>query len=332
MKNILYIVNLLICILSFQVQVLGQNLPQNCTGGKVRYRVSGLPQSVYNWEVQGGTIIANNNDSVDIQWDPTGTMGVIKVTEHSVTNCTGSPVYAYVIVNSPKSLSLNKVNPICFGQKTLIGPKNTFTSYMWNTGEITRDIEVSQEGWYRLRVVDENGCSSDDSVYLTVNPLPKVFLGNDTMVCEVDHELKAGEGSFYNWSNNLQTSTIIVKDEKKNQTFWVEVTNEYGCVGSDTINILACKGRLLEGVPNTFTPNKDGFNDTWNIPGLGDFPKASIQVYDRWGRQVLKSSGMPQGGWDGTSRGKPLPMDSYYYIIDLGDGSEPIPGTVTIVR
>lgn len=329
MKNQLIIV-LLLFLTCFQVQAQGPQLPQACTGSKVRYGVAGFPQSVFHWEIQGGTIIANDNDSVDVQWGTADAMGMLKVTEHTVTSCVGTPVYAYVVVSSPKSLKVDEGSPVCVGQTLNLLTTGNFKKYLWNTGETTKDIKAQQPGWYKIEAEDEGGCIIRDSVY--VNSKPQVFLGNDTMVCE-QIELNAGDGSFYQWSNGMVSRTVPVKDEKKAQTFWVKVTDENGCVSSDTINIIPCKGLQLAGIPNTFTPNGDASNPTWRIPGLENFQNVSIEIYDRWGRSVFKSShGLPEGGWDGTSNGKPLPMDSYYYIINLNNGTEPILGTVTIIR
>ena len=113
---------------------------------------------------------------------------------------------------------------------------------------------------------------------------------------------------------------------------WVRVTNEAGCEASDTIRIRPCilLGQLL--IPNAFTPNNDGDNDVWRIGGTQFYPMMTVKVYDSWGRLVFDSEpGYPKP-WDGVYNGKLLPMDAYYYIIDLRDHSEPLKGSVTIIR
>jgi len=84
-------------------------------------------------------------------------------------------------------------------------------------------------------------------------------------------------------------------------------------------------------VPNAFTPNGDGINDVWNIKALSDFPKCTVSVYNRYGSLVYQSKGYPQP-WDGTFNGKPLPVGTYYYIINPNDGMEQLAGPVTIIR
>ena len=90
-------------------------------------------------------------------------------------------------------------------------------------------------------------------------------------------------------------------------------------------------------VPNTFSPNGDGINDSWEIPGIEKFPDAFVQVYTRWGQLVFQTTGYndPSKYWDGRSnRGRELTPGVYFYVINLRDERfpEPLKGHVTIVR
>jgi len=86
-------------------------------------------------------------------------------------------------------------------------------------------------------------------------------------------------------------------------------------------------------MPSAFTPNGDGKNDTWIIPELQNFPQAVVEIYDRWGQAVFRSESGYSNPWDGYSGGKEMPMDSYYYVINLNSpGLEPISGTVTLIK
>lgn len=83
--------------------------------------------------------------------------------------------------------------------------------------------------------------------------------------------------------------------------------------------------------PNTFTPNGDGFNDTWNIPALLGYPKCVVTIFNRNGSQIYQSTGYP-AAWDGTRNGIPLPVGVYYYLINLNYQRQKISGSVTILR
>ena len=107
-------------------------------------------------------------------------------------------------------------------------------------------------------------------------------------------------------------------------------------------------------VPTGFSPNSDGVNDTWRIARLQIYPNNIVKVFNRWGEKVYEKKGY-YNEWDGTNIfnsfssnnipflstldaspkntvGNKLPEGTYYYIIDLGDGSEIIKGYVYIKR
>ena len=84
-------------------------------------------------------------------------------------------------------------------------------------------------------------------------------------------------------------------------------------------------------IPAAFSPNEDGYNDTWQIDNLYIFPKALIQVYNRWG-QLIYEGDANSPFWDGTYNGSPVPTGVYLYHIDLHADLKPIYGTVTIIR
>jgi gliding motility-associated-like protein len=328
MKRTIRIVFLLITLIGFQLQANGQDLPLACGGSLVRYGVTGLPNSVFNWEIQGGSIKNNYNDSVDILWGMTPGVKTIKVTEYTAFKCINAPSIAQIMISAP-SISLGQDMSICEGQTAELKIDSNFVSYLWNTGEITQSINASKTGNYSLRVVDSYGCIARDSLYLTVNQYPKIELGHDTLLCGgFGMILDAGDGgNRYTWSTGEITQTIHIGEG--NQTIWVRVENN-GCTASDTIRISPC---LKSDIPNAFTPNGDGDNDTWRVRYLEGRSNVRVEIFDRWGRRVFYSNnGLPNGGWDGTFNGRNLPMDSYFYIINLNDGSPVMKGNVTIIR
>jgi len=84
-------------------------------------------------------------------------------------------------------------------------------------------------------------------------------------------------------------------------------------------------------IPNTFTPNGDGINDTWNIKNLDLFPNCNVSVYTRYGQKVYASIGYSIP-WNGQYNGSPLPSGTFYYIIDLNNGAKALSGFVVILR
>ncbi|TVQ49214.1 MAG: gliding motility-associated C-terminal domain-containing protein, partial [Saprospirales bacterium] len=86
-------------------------------------------------------------------------------------------------------------------------------------------------------------------------------------------------------------------------------------------------------VPNIFTPNRDGINDSFIIPCLsGDrHPNNRLSVYDQWGSEVFTASPY-KNDWEGMYNGRDLPEGTYFYVIEFGPGKSPVSGFVVIKR
>jgi gliding motility-associated-like protein len=101
----------------------------------------------------------------------------------------------------------------------------------------------------------------------------------------------------------------------------VTVRDLVGCGSSSVIVIVI-------GYPLYFTPNEDGFHDTWNIIGIADQLNAKIFIYDRYGK-LLKQMSPSSTGWDGTFNGHPLPTSDYWFTVEF---IEPKDGTSSLFR
>lgn len=99
---------------------------------------------------------------------------------------------------------------------------------------------------------------------------------------------------------------------------------------SSTCDIIINPNPFSDVIPNTFTPNGDGINDTFEIPALLQYLDFKLEIYNRWGNKVYEYSNngnLSPDWWDGYSDGrltlnnnKPLPIATYYYVIDFNDG------------
>jgi len=92
-------------------------------------------------------------------------------------------------------------------------------------------------------------------------------------------------------------------------------------------------------ITTIFTPNGDGQNDVWTLPGVQNFAHNNVKIYNRWGNLVYEADHYINN-WDGHSNGrmtlskdsKLLPVGTYFYIIDLGDGHKPFTGYLYLNR
>lgn len=112
--------------------------------------------------------------------------------------------------------------------------------------------------------------------------------------------------------------------------YTIKVRDENLCTVTTETEIKS-SGTLCLDIPNVFTPNGDGTNDTWEIKNMNLYPEAQILIYDRNGRLVASYKG-DEDSWNGTYNGNPMPLGTYWYFINLYNNSEGIKGYFTLIR
>ncbi|MDQ3047794.1 MAG: SBBP repeat-containing protein [Bacteroidota bacterium] len=151
--------------------------------------------------------------------------------------CTSSDTLL-LSVNSLPVFDIGNDTSICSGQTISLNAGSGPSSYNWNTGAITQAIIVNNSGVYSVDIIDNNGCSGSDTVQVTVNTLPYVDLGTDTIFCQPGTiMLDAGSGlSTYFWNDGSTAQTLSAAVTGQ---YYVNVADINGCNNSDTIDIVA---------------------------------------------------------------------------------------------
>lgn len=178
--------------------------------------------------------------------------------------------------------------------------------------------------------------ASSPPYFVNLEPLPTVTFDKNIII-KLNNTIQlnpttTGNIVSYQWSptDGLNNSAIAnpILTAQKTGAYQLTVTSAAGCVGAGTVNV-----QVIDNVdvPNAFTPNGDGINDLWDIPGLILYPNCLISVYNRYGTRVYYSVGYPKP-WDGTYSGHSLPTGTYYYIIDLKINKPTMAGPVTIFK
>ena len=86
-------------------------------------------------------------------------------------------------------------------------------------------------------------------------------------------------------------------------------------------------------IPTIFSPNNDGINDEFIVPCLSTdkFPNNVVSIFNQWGDEVFRQA-QYQNDWQGTYKGEDLPSGTYFWVIDLGDGTTPTSGFLILER
>jgi gliding motility-associated-like protein len=330
----------LIIMAFIPVALHGQTLPYACAGSREAYGVDGFKSSQFIWTIEGGEIVDDYNNIIVVEWNRnigTHRLEVVEVTE---SDCIGLPVQASLMVNSPR-INMDDEFEICEGDLLTIDPATIYftpLSYEWHDGSTGSTFTTRNEGLVWVRATGTDGCYSYDSAAVTAHPLPIVDLGNDTSLCgTATIVLDAGFFAYYNWSTNQIGNPVEVGSANKlMDTITVEVTDFNGCKGSDTIVIYQCEvDKFFASIPNTIILGHASPNEKWILENIRFFPGAVVEIFDRWGRLIYHVEDPdPFAVWDGRSQsGKEMPMDSYYYVIDLKYmNAQPIVGTINVIR
>jgi gliding motility-associated-like protein len=144
------------------------------------------------------------------------------------------------------------------------------------------------------------------------------------------------EGNLVTWL----PSEFLLSDDEFNPTttelmasvmYYLEVIDANGCTALDSVWIEVIPDI---DVPSGFTPNEDGMNDLWMIANADQYPSMMVEVYNRWGELLYREDKGYNRPWDGRYGGNPLPIGTYYYVIEINepDFKSTLTGPVTIIR
>lgn len=237
------------------------------------------------------------------------------------------------------------INDTIFFTDQSNGVTGAITNWFWKFGDGSTSTIPSPNHKYtdsgtfnvQLYVQNTDNCFSDTfKLPVKVLPYPVLKAGPDVTVLEggsviLSPDYFARSGKF-KWTPSLYLNDDTLARPTSRPLadilYTITLTGEGGCTVTDDILV---KLLLKPIIPNAFTPNGDGINDTWVIAYLESYPGATVEVFDRNGHQVFRSVNYTKN-WDGTNNGKPIPVGTYYYIIDPKNGRSIMSGNVTIIR
>jgi gliding motility-associated-like protein len=292
-----------------------------CTGAHVVFSAGGNFQS-YDWSNGSAA------NSIDVQ-----VPGNYSVLATDQNNCKSSDTVA-LTVYPPPAVNITGGTVLCKDQNLVLDAGVGFTNYSWQDGSTQESFTAADTGFYRVQVTDPHHCVSADSIHISQYAVaPQGFLPSDTAVCLIRGGTISPKDEFaqYSWSNGETTKSIQVKTAGE---FILQVVDDQGCRGTDTIHVTTKDCEPVLVCPNAFTPNGDGLNDIFRLKYPGTIDGYQMQIFNRWGQMVFSSSD-PFGGWDGKYSSVLQPAGTYVWIIRSTDRSgkkQKIEGSVVLIR
>lgn len=294
----------------------------------------------YNWSGPAG--FTSTSGTFEITNASSSDAGLYILTGTS-NGCNSIDSITIILGSTPIISSLLDSNIICTDSIFIIDAGSGFTNYLWNTFDTTQTIVVSSSGTYSVEVQNNQGCSAiANTTVIFSTPFDlEIFSNTGTGICEGDTFYFYATGAItYSWSgpnvfSSMLDSNIIYSINMNNEgTYTVIGYNNEMCSQTESVylNVLPISDCLF--IPEFISPNDDGKNDGWDLEFLNDFPNHNVQIYNRWGSLLFEQkpyvnfNGVPNTGVN-VGEGK-LPVGTYFYLIDLGIGSEMIKGYLEI--
>jgi len=311
----------------------------NCVNG---------PNGSVSVQTAGGTAPFNYlwNTGQTTQQILISTPGQFTVTVTDANGCSISRTFS-VIDETDIVLNNDSILNVCSGEMVTLStdsiPGWTYQWYYGNSilnGAISHKFTTPAAGRYYVKVKNSCGEYISDTSEVRVESVMNASVSNPQIICPPQQtRLFAQGGVQYTWSpvsglDDINSSEPVASPEVST-TYSVHIVNEAGCSIVLTIPVIVACDSLL--VPTGFSPNADGTNDGYVIEGIENYPGNKLWVYDRWGSLVYKKQDY-SNTWDGISNitgmsmGQKLPVGTYFYILDLGNGEKPKSGFIVLRR
>lgn len=284
-----------------------------------------------SWDFGDGTVETNSASTISHTYSSEGNYTITLTSDHT---CRGSETAITSVTILGFSAEVNPVACVGGNDGSLVIqplPQNIpGLSIVWNDPSLNGfTVAQLQSGFYALTLSAPSACTVTDTLFVPVNANADVRpeLGPDRFFCPDDDIILTTTQQFstYLWQNS-DTSALIKPDREG--LYWVLVTNDAGCEGSDTVLLeLNCLQEPF--FPSAFTPNDDLLNDAFTVFS-GATKINGWYIFDRWG-QVLFRSGSPDAIWDG----KDVPEGVYTCLVNFsfnGENDKYKVGRVTLIR
>jgi gliding motility-associated-like protein len=252
-----------------------------------------------------------------------------------------------ITINASPQIQFDAVNPVCESVSPFSVTQARETAGLSGSGVYSGN-GINAGGLFSPSVASAGldtihytftatgGCTASATQTILVYPQPTADAGPDRTVLEGSYITLEGSGTgnniTYLWLPDSAIDNNMIATPKVSPVNDIEytliVTSFDGCVDSSHVLVTVLKKPII---PNAFSPNGDGINDTWVLKYLDSYPGAEISVFNRYGQLVYHSINYPTP-WDGTYNGKPLPVATYYWIVNPKNGRAQTSGSVTIIR
>ncbi|HOY48141.1 MAG TPA: gliding motility-associated C-terminal domain-containing protein [Flavobacteriales bacterium] len=251
--------------------------------------------------------------------------------------CVSEPVVVQVngLPLATVAISVTGPSTICHGSSVALQATSNI-SFVWSTGAQTNDLIVTQAGTYSVSASNSCNSATDQIVVLDLSPDASFDVSTLEGYAPLNLAVVPASSTGCDWYLN-GSSTIISQNalllENAGTYTLKQVCDNNGCMDSTSRVIVVSNGSFVLELPNSFTPNGDGYNDIFKAKSSGIVEFRST-IFDRWGQEIYTWEGAGNS-WDGTKKGNPVSDGVYFYVIkgkDFQSNDFERYGSITLVR
>jgi hypothetical protein len=205
-----------------------------CEFNEMNYSIDPFENSTIVWTIEGGGVVSGQGgEEIAVRWGESGD-GKVIVSQISEFGCEGRDTMQ-VRIDSTLYPKIKPEDPhFCRGKSVILSAGSGYKEYHWSNGENAPEIEVTQAGFYWVRVVGESGCEGvSDTVRVRMYENPDPVIEGNPEICRGDSAVLSSMNEYarYEWSTGDTTRSITIKNEGE---YELVVTTRYGCTGSDS--------------------------------------------------------------------------------------------------
>ncbi len=319
------------------ITITNPNTGKICVGDKVTISPNIQNGNVFQWFKDNVAITGANQNTYQ-----TSDAGDYRIEVSNANNCKAISDNFKVEVFPRMTVSLDSIQSFCgtaFSAIPLIGSPNSGVFVGKGVAGNNFDPKNAGVGTHVItyKITRDPVCAGGEAIRkVIITPPPILNLGLDRDIFKgqsIKLNGDLGSGYTYQWNppTDLDNPLIPKPNAKPSQstTYILKATGPNNCVAVDTITLNVVN---LIYVPNIFTPNNDGLNDTWDISGLETYPEVEVSIYNRWGNLVYYSKGNTQKPFDGKFQDQLLPEETYAYVINTNTRGYVLKGTILLQR
>ncbi|WP_375444390.1 gliding motility-associated C-terminal domain-containing protein [uncultured Fibrella sp.] len=296
------------------------------------------------------SVVATNDQPYQYRWDPVTAnaqatqwvkqSGTVRVTITNAAGCSAISTPLSLTALERPQVAVDSIAPVC-ASTARFPLQGRPTNGLWSGPGVTGgqfDPRTAGVGLHPIRYTVRNAAGCQTTAVRWIETTPPLLLNGP-----LSYQVQRGDTTRLQLTPNISITRIEwqpslyldnpfqvapLYQSGESQQYTVQAGTSAGCSASIEVSVTVVD-RLY--IPNAFSPNGDGVNDSWRILNLDAFPTSEVTVFNRWGELIYQSVGSYLN-WDGTYKQQTVEPGVYTYLIRTAPAGHLYRGQLTVLR